>query len=101
MVLPAVDRCAFFFLAYSDIFIVGLTLEASMMFSGFTLVGLPPLGLLLRLSPLTKRFLIPQTVALLTFKAFGMSKIVLPARFKLLMMALLASIATYTGFLLT
>uniref|UniRef100_A0A0K2TXN3 Uncharacterized protein n=1 Tax=Lepeophtheirus salmonis TaxID=72036 RepID=A0A0K2TXN3_LEPSM len=82
MVLPTLDGCTFVFFVYSDIFIAGLTLKASMMSSGFPLFGLSLLGLFLRLSPSAKRFLIRQTVALLTFKAFMMSEVVIPMRIK-------------------
>uniref|UniRef100_A0A0K2UG55 Uncharacterized protein n=1 Tax=Lepeophtheirus salmonis TaxID=72036 RepID=A0A0K2UG55_LEPSM len=96
MTLPTVDRCTFFFLVYSDIFIVGVTLNASMTSSGFTLVVLLLLGLSLRLSPSARQFLIQQTVVLLKFNPFMMSKVVHPVRIKLPMIALLASIGTYT-----
>uniref|UniRef100_A0A0K2UR58 Uncharacterized protein n=1 Tax=Lepeophtheirus salmonis TaxID=72036 RepID=A0A0K2UR58_LEPSM len=91
MTSATVDRCTFFFLVDSDIFIVGLTLKASTMSSGFTSVGLPLLGL----SPSAKQFLTRPNVALLTFTASMMSEVVLPARITLPMMTLLASIATY------
>uniref|UniRef100_A0A0K2VDE3 Uncharacterized protein n=1 Tax=Lepeophtheirus salmonis TaxID=72036 RepID=A0A0K2VDE3_LEPSM len=36
MALPTLDRCTLLFLVYSDIFIIGFTLKASMIPSGFT-----------------------------------------------------------------
>uniref|UniRef100_A0A0K2U1R1 Uncharacterized protein n=1 Tax=Lepeophtheirus salmonis TaxID=72036 RepID=A0A0K2U1R1_LEPSM len=51
------------------------------------------LSLHFRLSPSAKRFLIRQTIALLTFKPFMMSEVVLPVHIKF---PHLTSIATYT-----